>query len=117
MSTIDTGIFIPDKQGDGQTKREVDSTPNLESMSSLRAAANITLTFNYFNASGSWGTKTVNVEPCTHVPSFHIHHTINNETKKKVFRYWKLVSGNISSGMEVLSNCTFDAVYDEISTT
>lgn len=85
-------------------------------MSSLRATATVevTLMFRYLKGDGSWDTETVKVEPYTHVPSFHIHQTIG---QNKVFRYWKLVSGNISSGMEVLSNCTFDAVYDEISTT
>ena len=28
------------------------------------------------------------------------------------FRYWKLVSGNISSSMTVLSDCVFVAAYD-----
>ena len=61
-----------------------------------------------------------NVVQNTYLPDFHIHQTINytnpeNQRKKTFkFRYWKLVSGNITSSMTVMSDLVLEAVYDEI---
>ena len=91
-------------------------------MSSLRAAGpTVTLTFRYMHETrdNMVGFQETNVNAYTKVPSFHIHQEItfieNGKKYKYVFRYWKLEpGGNISSNREVLSNCTFSAVYDTV---
>ena len=71
--------------------------------------------FKYMNESGEYKVaKEDVVENQTLVP-FHIHQKVIKADGEYVFRYWKLVSGNITSSFTIMSNCVFDAVYDKVS--
>ena len=89
-------------------------------LSSIRATStgpNVKLTFKYLHQTASNKVEFEEVVAANkHVPSFHIHQEIPfGSDCKYVFRYWKLTSGNVSSKMTVLSDCTFEAVYDKVS--
>ena len=45
------------------------------------------------------------------MPQFHIKEDDDGAWK---FRYWKLTSGTMTSSRTILSDCTFEGVYDEI---
>ena len=80
-------------------------------------AAKFKVTYWYLDDEGLKTPKFVeNVEANTVLPKFHVHQTIElaDEGIKKVFRYWRLASGNLTSSMTVLSDLTLVAVYDEV---
>ena len=80
-------------------------------------AAKFTVTYWYLDDEGLRTPKFVgNVEANTVLPKFHVHQTVDlvNAGIKKVFRYWRLASGNLTSSMTVLSDLTLVAVYDEV---
>ena len=71
--------------------------------------------FRYMDTSGTYRVaKEDVVENQTLVP-FHIHQKVVKADGEYVFRYWKLVSGNINSSLTIMSDCVFDAVYDKVA--
>jgi hypothetical protein len=55
------------------------------------------------------------VEENHKVPYFHTHDEIPLPNGgKRVFRYWQLKEGNLTSSLMVMSDCAFNAVYDEV---
>ena len=67
------------------------------------------VTFRYLDESGQYKEAIEHAEQNQRLVPFHIHETAGSG---RVFRYWRLVSGNITSSLTVLSDCVFDAVYD-----
>ena len=72
--------------------------------------------FRYFDENGEIEETSVMVEENKKIPYFHTHDTIavGDGSNRMVFRYWKLASGNLSSSLTVMSDCVFEAIYDEI---
>ena len=81
---------------------------------------NCTVRFNYFTYGSPTPTPTsteIEIKQNTKIPVFHIHRAVPIDAKHEyeyVFRYWKKVSGNISSSLTIISDLVvFDAVYDK----
>lgn len=81
--------------------------------------ADFTIVFRYMEKSEDGKLKSLKKEVVVKegqvVPGFHIHDTVQKDDKHEYrFMYWKLVRGNMTSSLNVLSDCTFVAVYDLI---
>lgn len=74
-----------------------------------------TVKFSYQTEDGAQSETMENVAANTHIPVFHINQRYNKDGKTYVFRYWKLISGNLTSSLTALSDLEFEAVYDEIA--
>lgn len=72
------------------------------------------VTFKYLDENGVYTEAKEQVVENQRLVPFHIHQTVDKEEKQYVFRYWKLTSGNVTSSLTIMSDCTFDAVYDEM---
>lgn len=67
------------------------------------------VTFRYLDESGQYREAIEHAEQNQRLVPFHIHETAESG---RVFRYWRLVSGNITSSLTIMSDCVFEGVYD-----
>ena len=99
----DEPIVCVDDSGSSHYSGTVTARISSVTVSSFR------VTFRYLDESGQYKEAIEHAEQNQRLVPFHIHETAGSG---RVFRYWRLVSGNITSSLTIMSDCVFDAVYD-----
>jgi len=77
-------------------------------------AVSFTVTFNHMDDHGEKQSSPAIVQENQKLVPFHIGQTVTTPDGTYKFRYWKLVSGNLTSSLTVLSDCVFDAIYEKV---
>lgn len=121
------GIVVnPSNNVDGKTYPIICETVDIQTYEKVVARIGsvatqaLQVTFKYISSPEVEGgngvpfSRTQYVNENSILPRFHIHQRTKYDGKELVFRYWKLVQGNISSSQTVLSNCVLVAVYDYV---
>lgn len=87
---------------------------DIEALLGTHERVDCCVTFVYKKGDGEWIRHSTIVNINDPLPELHIHEVIDEGDVRKVFRYWKLESGTVTSSLTVMSDVTFVGVYDDM---